>query len=170
MADDRMRPPAGAAEHGADDALNHQIVTLSNKLSLTVARRALAQDGLTLREWRIMLALFIYGPSIARRVSELALLDPAHVSRTVRQLEQRGLVAFRPNERDRRQIIIVLSAAGEKLARQVLPRAMAVGSAFREIYSDAEYATLIGLLSRANAFADRLLQSDETPPPEAGQG
>ena len=43
----------------------------------SVARRALAADNLTLREWRIMMVVFLFGPSMAREISEKALLDPA---------------------------------------------------------------------------------------------
>lgn len=160
MADDQQVAEDHRQEFGIDDTLNFQIVTLSNKLSLTVARRALAADNLTLREWRIMMVVFIFGPSMAREISEKALLDPAHVSRTVHTMEKAGLVRFDSNLRDRRQIIVHLTDKGAALTRNVLPKAVAVNDAFRSIYSDKEFATLISLLSRANEHAEKLLNSD----------
>jgi DNA-binding MarR family transcriptional regulator len=163
MADDHLKAEQNRDEFGIDDTLNFQIVTLSNKLSLTVARRALADDGLTLREWRIMMVVFIFGPSMAREISEKALLDPAHVSRTVHAMQKAGLVAFDQNREDRRQIIVRLTEQGERIAQKVLPKAVAVSNAFRSIFSEDEYATLISLLSRANDHAEKLLGSDPMP-------
>lgn len=163
MGDDFQKADRNREEFNVDDTLNFQIVTLSNKLSLTVARRALAADNLTLREWRILAVVFIFGPSMAREISEKALLDPAHVSRTVHTMQKAGLVDFDRNREDRRQIIVRLTEQGEELARAVMPKAVAVNNAFRSIYSDDEFKTLIDLLSRANDHADKLLGSDQFP-------
>lgn len=163
MADDRIGLKQVVDGHHLDETLNYQLVSLSNKLSLTVARRALAEEGVTLREWRVLVVLLIYGPSIARRISDVALLDPAHVSRTVHQMKKRGVVRFRPNEDDRRQIIVELTEKGDALARQILPRAVAVNDAFRELYAPDEYRLLVDLLARANAFADQLLDAEDMP-------
>ena len=163
MPEEAAKAARNRLEWGADDTLNFQIVLLSNRLSLTVARRALADDGLTLREWRIMAVVFLFGPSIARQISETALLDPAHVSRTVHAMRKRGLVEFRENKDDRRQIIVALTPEGESIAREVMPKVVGVNDAFRSIYSDEEFRTLIELLSRANGFAEKLLASDDLP-------
>lgn len=168
VADDFQKAEQVREEFSVDDTLNFQIVTLSNKLSLTVARRALASDKLTLREWRILAVVFIFGPSMAREISEKALLDPAHVSRTVHAMEKAGLVEFDRNREDRRQVIVKLTEQGEEVARTVMPKAVAVNNAFRSIYSEEEFMTLIELLSRANAYAERLLGSDELPVGEHG--
>lgn len=165
-ADDFSRVQANREEWAVDDTLNYQLVTLSNKLSLTVARRALAEDNLTLREWRIMAVIFIYGPSIAREISDRALLDPAHVSRSVHAMNKAGLVALDRNRRDRRQVVVRLTDHGEEITRRVMPRVIGINNAFREVYSEAEYQTLISLLARGNEFADRLLGSDALPPAE----
>lgn len=161
MADDFQKADQNRQEFNTDDTLNFQIVTLSNKLSLTVARRALAADNLTLREWRIMMVVFLFGPSMAREISEKALLDPAHVSRTVHAMNKAGLVEFDRNREDRRQIIVRLTEKGEEISRKVLPKAVAVNNAFRSIYTDDEFATLIALLARANEHADRLLGNED---------
>ena len=161
MADDFQKADQNRQEFNADDTLNFQIVTLSNKLSLTVARRALAADNLTLREWRIMMVVFLFGRSGAREISEKALLDPAHVSRTVHAMNKAGLVEFDRNREDRRQIIVRLTERGEEISRKVLPKAVAVNNAFRSIYTDDEFATLIALLARANEHADRLLGNED---------
>lgn len=162
-ADDFSRIQANREEWGVDDTLNYQLVTLSNKLSLTVARRALADDKLTLREWRIMAVIFIFGPSIAREISDRALLDPAHVSRSVHAMEKSGLVGLDRNRRDRRQVVVKLTEHGEEITRRVLPKVIGINNAFREIYSEAEFQTLISLLARGNDFADKLLGSDTLP-------
>ena len=145
-----------------DDLLQFQVVTLGNKLGLSILRRALAPNNLSIREWRVIAVMFIFGPSMARQISEHTALDPAHVSRTVHQLKKRGIVTFRDNPDDRRQIILDLTERGTELARSLLPQVTDIASSIRGIYSDEEFAQMIAYLQRANDHVDGMLASELT--------
>ncbi len=143
-----------------DDLLQFQVVTLGNKLGLSILRRALAPNNLSIREWRVICVMFIYGPSMARQISEITALDPAHVSRTVHQLKRRGIVSFHDNPDDKRQIIVDLTDEGTDLARDVLPQVTELSNSIREVFSADEFTQLIGYLQRANDHVDQMLATE----------
>ncbi|WP_281018630.1 MULTISPECIES: MarR family transcriptional regulator [unclassified Minwuia] len=143
-----------------DDLLQIQVVTLGNKLGLSILRRALAPKNLSIREWRVIAIMFVFGPGMARQISELTALDPAHVSRTIHQLKKRGIVTFHENPNDKRQIIVDLTAEGAALARELLPQVSEIAHAVRSIFTDEEFAQLISYLQRANDHLDVMLSSD----------
>lgn len=147
-------------DFGIDDLLQFQVVTLGNKLGLSILRRALAPNNLSIREWRVICVMFIFGPSMARQIAEHTALDPAHVSRTVHQLKRRGIVTFHDNPDDKRQIIVDLTGEGADLARAVLPQVTEISNSIREIFSDAEFAQLLGYLARANDHVDQLMATE----------
>ena len=140
-----------------DDLLQFQVVTLGNKLGLSILRRALAPNNLSIREWRVIAVMFIFGPSMARQISQHTALDPAHVSRTVHQLKKRGIVTLQENPNDKRQIIVDLTAEGSRLARDLMPQVAEIAESIRSIFSDDEFRQLIEYLRRANAHVDTLL-------------
>ncbi|MDF1719271.1 MAG: MarR family winged helix-turn-helix transcriptional regulator [Minwuia sp.] len=147
-------------DFGIDDLLQFQVVTLGNKLGLSILRRALAPNNLSIREWRVICVMFVFGPSMARQISEHTALDPAHVSRTLHQLKRRGIVTFHENPDDKRQIIVDLTSEGTELARIVLPQVTEIANSIREIFSDDEFSQLLGYLQRANDHVDHLMAAE----------
>lgn len=156
------RPVATEANQGVDfdDILQVQVVMLGNKLGLSLLRRALAPNNLSIREWRVIAIMFVFGPSMARQISEQTALDPAHVSRTIHQLKKRGIVTFHENPNDKRQIIVDLTAEGTRLAREMLPQVSEIANSIRGIFTDAEFAQLISYLQRANDHVDAMLSGE----------
>lgn len=154
-----QQPPRREGAEGVvfDDLLQFQVVTLGNKLGLSILRRALAPNNLSIREWRVIAVMFIFGPSMARQISEYTALDPAHVSRTVHQLKKRGIVTFRENPKDKRQIIVDLTADGTRLARSMVPQVAEIAESIRSIYTEEEFRQMISYLQRANDHVDALL-------------
>ncbi|GJL88410.1 MAG: transcriptional regulator [Minwuia thermotolerans] len=156
------RPVATEGNLGIDfdDFLQVQVVTLGNKLGLSILRRALAPNNLSIREWRVIAIMFVFGPSMARQISEQTALDPAHVSRTIHQLKKRGIVTFQENPNDKRQIIVDLTEEGASLAQKMLPQVSEIANSIRSIFTDEEFAQLISYLQRANDHVDAMLSSE----------
>lgn len=140
-----------------DDLLQFQVVTLGNKLGLSILRRALTPNNLSIREWRVIAVMFIFGPSMARQISEYTALDPAHVSRTVHQLKKRGIVTFQENPNDKRQIIVDLTDDGISLAEELVPQVAEIADSIRSIFTEEEFRQMISYLQRANDHVDALL-------------
>ncbi|MEU4162481.1 MarR family winged helix-turn-helix transcriptional regulator [Actinoplanes sp. NPDC026670] len=94
-----------------------------------------------------------FGPS-QRELSEFLGLDPSQVVALVDDLQGRGLVERRPDERDRRSRIIVATEAGLDLLEQALVETRAAGDATFAGLTDDERKTLTGLLTKV-AFGGR---------------
>ena len=68
------------------------------------------------------------GPMPAARLAQAERLQPQSLSRLIAQLEREGLIKRRPGEKDRRTLILEITAAG----RQILSRDMAARRAWLE--------------------------------------
>lgn len=75
-------------------------------------------------------------------------LDRSTVVFIVDKLERRGLVERRPAQNDRRSNALRLTAEGTALLKRVKRRVLAHEQRLGETLSDAERATLIGLLKK----------------------
>jgi DNA-binding MarR family transcriptional regulator len=72
--------------------------------------------GLTLLDWRIISFLAAEGPSSAYDISTLGTLEKAAVSRALRGLVDRGLIAIRDDRKSaRRRSVVSLTKAGRRL-------------------------------------------------------
>ncbi len=159
MSSPGRRPVVTEANQGInfDDILQVQVVTLGNKLGLSILRRALAPNNLSIREWRVIAIMFVFGPSMARQISEQTALDPAHVRRTIHQVKKRGIVTFQENPNDKRQISVDLTKEGTRLAHEMLPQVSEIANSIRSIFTDEEFTQMIGYLQRANDHVDTML-------------
>lgn len=118
-------PPDGAAAC-SEDAFD---ATLRDTLGWLLSRAAhgyghaieaaLAQLELSLREWFVLLLLRGERASQQQALGRSAGIDKTTLVSTVDQLERRGLVLRRPDERDRRVRIVELTDAGRDMANSV---------------------------------------------------
>lgn len=99
-------------------------------------RRLLRQHGLNEQEWRIMRALVEAG---ALEIGELAkrvfILNPS-ATRTVKNLEARGIVSRSRPSSDQRRALIALSGKGHALFDELAP------------HSEQEYARIAQRIGR----------------------
>ncbi|BEL03664.1 MarR family transcriptional regulator [Actinoplanes sichuanensis] len=119
-----------------------------------VANARLAGFQLKVRSLSVLwLASQGFGPS-QRELSDFLGLDPSQVVALVDDLQGRGLVERRPDERDRRSRIIVATEAGLELLEQALVEIRAAGDSTFAGLTDDERKTLTGLLTKV-AFGGR---------------
>nr|WP_286193422.1 MarR family winged helix-turn-helix transcriptional regulator [Boseongicola sp. H5] len=72
----------------------------------------MADSGLQLPEWRIVMALPGNQPCSSNDLCILTAMDAARVSRAQRRLEELELIEVKPDMADRRRLIVQLSEAG----------------------------------------------------------
>ncbi|MEV4279790.1 MarR family winged helix-turn-helix transcriptional regulator [Actinoplanes xinjiangensis] len=119
-----------------------------------VANARLAPFRLKVRSLSVLwLAGQGFGPS-QRELSEFLGLDPSQVVALIDDLQGRGLVERRPDDRDRRSRIIVATPAGHELLEQALTEVRAAGDTSFAALTDDERKTLTGLLTKV-AFGGR---------------
>jgi DNA-binding MarR family transcriptional regulator len=75
-------------------------------------------------------------------------MDKVPVNRACRVLEDRGLAARRPNERDGRSHLLDLTAEGRAVHARIMPLAEAIEEELFGVLGESERAALASMLSR----------------------
>lgn len=78
--------------------------------------------GIPLPRWRILHILFQQGCLSQKQLVQTLRIDPAALTRQLKQIEALGLVRRTADERDNRVVNVVLTDAGTELVLQTLPR------------------------------------------------
>jgi DNA-binding MarR family transcriptional regulator len=123
---------------------------LARARSVTSARAnvRLAPFNLKVRSMSVLwLACQDFEPS-QRELSEFLGLDPSQVVSLIDDLQGRGLVERKPDNRDRRSRSIVATPEGRRLLSEALPAARAAGDADFANLTDAERKVLSELLMK----------------------
>ncbi|MCP5372230.1 MAG: MarR family transcriptional regulator [Hyphomicrobiales bacterium] len=122
---------AARAANGRDPLGLHDIPDGASLVHVTVERlyrllkaqmaEALRRRGSSIVEWRILLMLRIHGEMAQKDlVNEVAMVQ-AQVSRTLKAMQERGLVRGRRSHRDQRVWLFTLTADGAALYRRIAP-------------------------------------------------
>ncbi|MET0287505.1 MAG: MarR family winged helix-turn-helix transcriptional regulator [Polyangiales bacterium] len=145
-----------------------QLVTQMRRLcSLTVNKR-LHVVGCTLHEYAVLSRLAHESEVAQGELAFDAALDPAAVSRLVRDMTESGLVTTRVSPQDRRQRYVKITNKGRALERTLSP---VVDDALKPLLSglsQPEERQFLDLLKRAHEHAvaaQAELDSSEPPPP-----
>lgn len=94
----------------------------ARETAMQLFRPMLAAHELTEQQWRVLRALSsAHTPTDAGDVAELTVLLPPSLSRILVNLEERGLVARRPDPSDQRRNMITLTSSGQATVREVAP-------------------------------------------------
>jgi DNA-binding MarR family transcriptional regulator len=80
---------------------------------------------LTIPEWRVLATLGQFEEMSAKAIGRHSAMHKTKVSRAVRALEERRWLRRRQSEEDRREEILTLTAQGERVYRQIVPKALA---------------------------------------------
>jgi homoprotocatechuate degradation regulator HpaR len=97
-------------------------------------RRLLREHGLNEQEWRIIRALVEVDRLEIGELADMVFILKPSATRTIRNLQARGLVSRTRSSSDQRRAFIALTAQGRELFATVAPR------------SEVEYARLTGLI------------------------
>jgi DNA-binding MarR family transcriptional regulator len=102
---------------------------------------------LTIPEWRVLATLGLFEAMSAKDIGRHSTMHKTKVSRAVRALEERRWLKRRESEEDRREEILTLTALGEKVYRDIVPKAIAFE---RRILDElgSEAMPLLGVLER----------------------
>jgi DNA-binding MarR family transcriptional regulator len=88
--DDSPKPASG--QFDLDDYVPFYLNAISNKWTSTSSRIYIMRFGLGVVEWRVLAALAAAGSASSLDIVNMVGLDPASVSKAMRNLEQRGAV------------------------------------------------------------------------------
>lgn len=144
--------------------LPYQLSIASNAVSSLIAERYRKRFALTIPEWRVMAVLGDAasgaeagaGGMTQRALTQATLMDKVAVNRAVRVLEDRALVARRPNPADGRSQLLELTDEGRAIHAEVMPLALAIERELLGGFAEDEQAVLRRMLQGIRARAGEL--------------
>ena len=89
-------------------------VLLASRALVAVAARSLAAtpSGVTLIQYRVLVVLASRGPQLPSELAAELGVAPSSVTRLCDRLEAKGLVSRRPDDANRRQVVLTITPAG----------------------------------------------------------
>lgn len=124
------------------------IMGVANRLANGASNHYRTRFGLGMSEWRAMMAVGARGELIVREVAENADLDYAAASKSVRSLEERGLVTVEQTSTRGRAAIVRLSPDGVETYRKLRDSARRRQQRLISAFTPEEVETLWALLKR----------------------
>ncbi|BCH34420.1 MarR family transcriptional regulator [Mesorhizobium sp. L-8-10] len=130
--------------------LNHLADAVSREFQKIYKQR----HGLTRPEWRTLATLGQFGTMTATAIGEHSSMHKTKVSRAVAELERRKWLQRTSDPNDRRVERLVLTRAGDKVYRELVPVAKGFEAAVFNKMNEAEKAAVVtGLAALERAFA-----------------
>ena len=117
--------------------------------------------GMTRTQWRVMANLGKFGAMTARDICRISHVEKTKVSRAVAALEQAGLLARAPSERDGRVEILSLTDKGQVVFEDLGQHALSYDASLRAQLGAAEADMLHGLLQRLRALVPPATAEDQ---------
>jgi DNA-binding MarR family transcriptional regulator len=103
--------------------LTARINRLARVLNKPTDRSYVVDFGLSMLEWRVLAHLSQTSPCLARDLAARMAIGKASISRVLRRLHARNLIAIRVSNDDARASILTVLPAGEKMYEAILPSA-----------------------------------------------
>ena len=151
------------------DLVSFQLRQLTNIYTKGSSSEYERNFGLTMNEWRCIALLHGKRGMSMNRLAEHAQLDRGLASRTVRGLEERGLLAREADATDGRGVVITLTAEGRALVCEVFPVAEERNARLLSCLTRAERELLPGILQKLTNQA-RVMLDQEREEAQVGSG
>lgn len=139
-----------------EDFLPYRLNRLADAVSREFQKIYKQRHGLTRPEWRTLAALGQFGTMTATAIGEHSSMHKTKVSRAVAELERRKWLQRTSDPADRRVERLVLTKAGQRIYRELVPLAKAFEAAILDRLSEREKSAVVtGLSALERAFARR---------------
>ena len=148
-------PPAGPAPRPLTQFLTYRILRLHHALNAQAVAILTEVSGISLGQWRILAMVGSGGALTARDVARRTGFDPAFISRTVRSLEETGLLRTARSDVDRRVMTLELTARGAELHDRTLPFMQARQEALLAALAPEERDAIFRVIDKLERAAQR---------------
>lgn len=136
-----------------DRFLTYRIARLNAALNAQATQLLAQGHGLSLGQWRIVVTIGKGGARSSRQLLEMTQMDPALISRLLRQLEEKGLLRTARSKTDRRVLDVALTRKGEEVLDDTFPVMQARQRALADELQPGELAMLESILERLHSAA-----------------
>jgi DNA-binding MarR family transcriptional regulator len=166
-----MMAPRSAAQRQAASGplvvlerfLPYRLNVLAALTSNALAQIYEERFGLSIPGWRVIATLGQYEVRTARDIAAHGVMHKSTVSRAVAALEERGLIARRPNRDDRREELLELTPEGRAIYEALAPEALAFEARMLSVLTPAEQDNLAGLIDKLDRHARALAPEEVSP-------
>lgn len=124
------------------------LTLVTSQLSGGASAAYLALYAVGIETWRVMAMLAIEGRINAQRMVQLIDADKGAISRTFKEMHERGLLRFEPDEHDRRLRHAVMTPEGRALHDRILRLALLREQVALSVLSEEEATALRDMLRR----------------------
>ncbi len=132
------------------DFLPYLMSVSTNAVSDLVAGKYRERFGLKIPEWRVMAVLGDAGALTQRDLVGATRMDKVAVNRACKVLEDRGLAARSPNDRDGRSHHLELTEAGKAMHGEIMPLALGMEKQLFSVLTAQERRDFKAVLARIN--------------------
>ncbi len=139
-----------------DDLLNYRLSCLLAASGAMITRLCEGRYGITRREWRVIALLAAHGAMSPSELAQRAQLERARVSRLVTGLAGKGLLARIGDTEDKRRATVRLTAAGQALYDELLPRSIQFNREVLSALDPEELRSFESALDKLTAQATRI--------------
>ena len=102
--------------------LPYRLSMLAQRLSRDIEERQRRQHKLAMKDWKVMQIMAVHGELLPADIGRMGTQNKAQVSRALKCLLDRGLVAKRPLPDDSRTFGVSLTEAGWSVYEAMVPR------------------------------------------------
>lgn len=113
---------------------------------MTHFRPLLAAHDLTEQQWRVIRILGENGTVDASEVAERAFILAPSLTRIIKSLEERGLIAKERDEADGRRVLLKITAVGLGIIEKVTPESRVIYSELERKFGEEKINLLLDLL------------------------
>ncbi len=133
------------------DFLPYKINMLSKKISHSLSLIYTTEFGITIPEFRILVWLSSHPNIYAKDLCRFTLMDKTQVSRVIHSLEKRSLLQRQADTNDQRSYQLFLTAKGETLIQEIIPKAIEWEEHLLTSLSPRQYMNLQNALEKLEA-------------------
>jgi DNA-binding MarR family transcriptional regulator len=168
---DILKPPApssrikdGRLQIDFDNFLPFSLTAISNRIARTASRTYLRCFGIGINEWRTIANLRVWPGTTANLICQRSGLDKAAVSRSLKLLEDAGMVCTNGDSGDMRGRSMKLTAKGDELHDKVIQTALEREACLLTGFTPLERAQLLSFVTRLNKNIPLLQQDKDCKP------
>jgi DNA-binding MarR family transcriptional regulator len=141
-------------------AIAHQVPATCMGFHVRRASRIMAQQydaafrpvGLAQTQFTLLVAIHLLEPVPITQLAQELLTNQTTITRNIKVLEQRGLVAIKPGD-DRRIKLASLTVEGQAVLEQALPLWEQAQTDIRQHLGEKKWQTLLSLLSEVKTLS-----------------
>lgn len=115
-------------------------------------RPMLAEHDITEQQWRVIRILAEAGTVDASEMADRAFILAPSLTRIIRSLEERGIIAKAKDNNDGRRVLLEITPAGLAIIEEVAPESRSIYERFEKRFGVKRLESLLDMLDEVAAF------------------